>query len=371
VLHKVFSAVARHEFVPHFFEQLDMWQWARIDGTSPSQRDRWLAGVYSDTTLVTALLDVALPEEHGGGAYPVAVSSSTAPGLMAHMLEELALEDGHRTLEIGTGTGYNAALLSERLGDRQVCSIDLRPKLVETARDRLATAGYQPTLAVGDGADGLPDDGPFDRIIATCCVQHVPPAWIEQLRPGGLLLADVEGPIAGGNLIALRRVAEDLLQGRFRTQYGGFMPMQHQLGVNPGNAPPLAGHPRERVSPLSPQVVHQQNHPEQLFVQLHLPSGTQLHLSTLGSTTTTRLIAPDGSWCEVTGAPESNGHHHVTEAGQNNLWHLVETAHQRYIALGEPSWDRFGVSASPTAQHLWLDSPDSDLNWPISLAGPP
>jgi protein-L-isoaspartate O-methyltransferase len=90
----------------------------------------------------------------------VPVSSSTKPDLMLRMLETLDVRDGHRVLEIGTGTGYNAALLSHRVGDHNVYSVDVDAELVRLARERLAGAGYRPTLAAIDGEGGLPEHAP-------------------------------------------------------------------------------------------------------------------------------------------------------------------------------------------------------------------
>lgn len=124
-----------------------------------------LERVYSPETLVTALETV--------GDNRVAIWSSTKPDLMVRMLEILDVHDGHRVLEIGTGSGY-AALLAHRLGDNQVFSVDVDDDLVALARDRLAAAGYRPMLKVIDGVHGLPEHAPFDGIIATCSVPAVP-----------------------------------------------------------------------------------------------------------------------------------------------------------------------------------------------------
>jgi protein-L-isoaspartate O-methyltransferase len=102
---------------------------------------------------------------------------------MAHMLNSLNIHTGHTVLEIGTGTGYNAALLCHRLGDTQVTSIDIDPDLVADTRLRLATLGYHSTLLAGDGTHGAIDNAPYDRVIATCAVPAIPPAWINQLAP--------------------------------------------------------------------------------------------------------------------------------------------------------------------------------------------
>ncbi len=100
----------------------------------------------------------------------IAVSSSTKPDLMVRMLETLDVRDDARVLEIGTGTGYNAALLSHRLGEDRVYSVDVDAELVGPARERLADIGVHPHLATLDGEKGWPEHAPFDRIIATCSV---------------------------------------------------------------------------------------------------------------------------------------------------------------------------------------------------------
>lgn len=338
-----FATVPRHEFVPEFYEQHGPGQWQRLNGSDPEQRQHWLSAVYSNITLITALQDVALPSKARHHTFAVAVSSSTEPGLMAQMLEDLDAHPGHTVLEIGTG--YNAAL-------------------------RLAQAGYHPTLATTDGANGLPDHGPYDRIIATCSVQYIPPAWIEQLRPDGMLLADLEGSIYAGNIASLHRQTSTILQGRFCEQYGSFMPMQHQLGIHPGRShrtdPSTA---TERTSTLSPDFVHQRQHPFSFFAQLHLPHGTQLQPAAAGDRT--RLVAPDGSWCEVSHRPDESGHRHLIEGGPQRLWHLIEQAHEHYTAVGHPQWERFGFTATPTEQHVWLDDPDNGPTWPIPITGTP
>lgn len=79
---------------------------------------------------------------------------------MTRMLEALDIHDGHDVLEIGAGTGYNAALLSHWLGDQHVFAVDIEPTLIRLARERLARIGYHPTLASANGANGLPEHAP-------------------------------------------------------------------------------------------------------------------------------------------------------------------------------------------------------------------
>lgn len=119
------------------------------------------------------------------------VSSASQPAMVALMLEQLALEPGQRVLEVGTGSGYNAALMAHVVGDRgQVVSVELEPDLSEGARRHLDAAGFPRVRAVcGDGAAGYAGAAPYDRIIITASACDIAPAWWDQLAPGGRLVA--------------------------------------------------------------------------------------------------------------------------------------------------------------------------------------
>ncbi|MFF0746994.1 methyltransferase domain-containing protein [Streptomyces sp. NPDC004111] len=205
-----FEQVPRHLFVPHWFQHGPAGYecfWAQ--DPDPERRRRWLRGVYADTALATRVQDGTL------------LSSSSQPSLMARMLDELEVRDGQRVLEIGAGTGYNAALLSHRLGGRNVTTVDLDPEIVESARAHLEEAGYRPAAVVGDGARGCPGRGPFDRIVATCTVPSVPREWLRQCRPGARILA----PLSTG-LIALRVRDAGYAEGRFLPTPAYFVPLR-------------------------------------------------------------------------------------------------------------------------------------------------
>jgi protein-L-isoaspartate(D-aspartate) O-methyltransferase len=107
--------------------------------------------------------------------------------MVAIMLRQLGLGPGHRVLEVGTGTGYNAALIACMVGSQEaVVSIDVIPELIEQARANLTAARYAGVRVVcGGGAAGAPDYAPYDRIIVTTGAWDLPPEWWAQLRPGG------------------------------------------------------------------------------------------------------------------------------------------------------------------------------------------
>ncbi|MGH3377660.1 MAG: methyltransferase domain-containing protein [Pseudonocardiaceae bacterium] len=120
--------------------------------------DEWWDAVYSDTSIITQIDDGAGdPATNEGDRY---TCSASAPGIVCGFLELLGPLDGDRVLEVGTGTGWTAALLAHRLGEANVTTIEVDPALVETAEKNLTAAGLHPCVVLGDGADGYPDGAP-------------------------------------------------------------------------------------------------------------------------------------------------------------------------------------------------------------------
>lgn len=171
----------------------------------------------------------------------VPISSSSQPAIMARMLEQLDVRPGHRVLEIGTGSGYNAALLAQLVGETgAVVSVDIDVDLVENARARLAACGIsQVTVGCGDGGLGWTEHAPYDRIIATVGAWDIPPAWVTQLAFDGRLVMplDLRGPQRS---IAWQKVGDHLESVsvvrcgfmRLRGAFAGPEPIR-QIGLEP------------------------------------------------------------------------------------------------------------------------------------------
>lgn len=370
-----FEQTPRHVFVPDIITISESGP-TTTSGAHPDQHQLWLDQVYSDDSLVTHYL--AHPSVMMANAKPllVSTSSSTMPSLMARMLEALDVHDGHRVLEIGTGTGYNTALLCHRLGSDNVVSIDIDPTLVAAARKPLASLGHHPTLIVGDGAAGVAAHAPYDRIIATAAIANIPVPWIEQLAPGGKILANLRGDLAGGTLCLLTKDDDEVI--------GPILPIGgHFMWLRPQADSPLRtpepSHIRStrrsaRTSTALDASTLIDNGSFRFLLQLQLRGARGFRLTKVHDPIIRTLRngvfveASDGSYAEAIADPDIDGQLRVIQIGPRRLWDTVEATHQLWQHLGQPDPDRFGIVANPTTQFVWFDNDDGWYRWPLPLA---
>lgn len=357
--HRAVLEVPRHVFVPSYYVHRDGVMVA-ADTIGEQGHAQWLDTVYSNTALVTKLA------QYTDGAPPVFLSSSSTPGLMTRMLEALDVHDGQRVLEIGTGTGYNAALLSHRLGATNVFSIDVEPDLVDLARIRLAELGYHPTLIAGDGAAGLSEHAPFDRIIATCSVPVIPWPWVEQTTVGGVILTDIKLGLNAGNLLRLTRTDPNRAEGRFDAGQAAFMQLRHTPGFG-GRVPymraPESNPIIEHTTTLDPRTPW--TNPVVWFLAA-LRIGPHYRLGYTGGDPrhgpdAVCLSTPDGSRSEITLTPDTDGSHTVRQTGHLRLWSHVEDAYHLWDSAGRPGWPRLGLAVTAQTQTLYADEPGNTL----------
>lgn len=153
-------------------------------------------------TIEEAYADQAMPIKESNG---IVLSSISQPSMIAHMLELLDVRPGARILEIGTGSGYNAALLASIAGERgRVTSVEIEPDLLAAARERLLEAGFERVQLLHD-REFTSALSPFDRIIVTARSSDIDPRWWALLEPGGLLVMPLDIGYGGERAVAFER----------------------------------------------------------------------------------------------------------------------------------------------------------------------
>ncbi|MFJ4837107.1 methyltransferase domain-containing protein [Streptomyces sp. NPDC088746] len=336
---QVFDAVPRSRFMPPAI-------WRQLpDRCEPvTDPDEKLALVNSDEPVVIQLDDGA---EGGPG---VATSSNSQPSMVARMLGLLHAKDTHRVLEIGTASGYVAALLSERLGNEQVYSIEIDPVLAERAAAALANAGYHPHLRCGDGEQPWPGIGPVDGLISTCAVRYVPPALLRQVRPGGIVVAPLAREFWSGALVQLYVHDDGTAVGTF---CGGasYMPMRSHRAVEAHPVDETTG--RNRSAGLDPAQILSLGFA--LYAGARLPGVRVTHAETADGA---RVWASRDDGSAATAATGED----VWQYGPGFLWEEIEQAWHEYAVFGHPDACQFGLTVTDQGQQVWLRDPRSTIN---------
>ncbi|MEV7008527.1 ATP-grasp peptide maturase system methyltransferase [Streptosporangium sp. NPDC051022] len=320
--------------------------WTAVRRAGMDERD-WLAMVYTDETWVTQV-EGTLAGESADAVTGSPSSSSTTPSLVVMMLEAAGISEGDRVLEIGTGTGYSTALMCHRIGDDAVTSVEYDPAVAERARRAISEVGYAPTLVVGDGLHGWPERAPYDRLIGTCSVRTIPPAWMGQVRAGGSITTPMWGWMGGVAFAHLTREGEGTASGRFLKEDLYFMRARSHM---PPPRPPIAtGIGPARESRIDPAILDDE---AALFVaQLAAPAAQRAS----GGDMTILLDVGTGSRADVRSDPASGWIVH--QHGPARLWDAVEDAVLLWQGAGSPHQSAFGLTVTADRQYVWLGEPD-------------
>ncbi len=357
-----FNAVPRALFVPDRV-------WPGIaDGTKQNpvvdlKEDPagWRWAVYSDVPLTTQWDD---GYHQGDGLGTTPSSSNSLPSMVFAMLQDLDVRPGDRVLEIGTGTGWNAALLAHRAGDANVVSIEYDAEVARGAKTNLARARRAPAVVVADGRAGWVRRSPYNRIIATCSVLEIPPAWLEQSTPGAVIVAPF-GTEYGGEHIVRLTVNHDGTEARGRfTRGSAFMRLRQQRTERPlfeeylhGEKWP-AGATRSTTE-LAPRDTG--GWLTQFVVGAGVPGAFWRAERYENGAYTLWIYSRDTlSWATADYLPDRT-EYEVYQSGPRKLWSEVEAAYRWWADQDRPSHERFGLTVTPTGQDLWLDTPDNPV----------
>jgi len=333
---QAFLSIPREAFVSSFFEQEKfVWTVHTPDGYTP---DAWIDAIYRDTALVTLI------DERN---YPA--SSSSAPAAMAMMLEALVVRPGMRVLEIGTGTGYNAAVLAYLVGDPAlVTTIDVEEFLARSAQQALEAVIGPVRVLVGDGYHGVPLHAPYDRIIVTASASTIPATWYEQLASDGCLVMILQGSLQKSGLLVIKKQTNGCASGRFDPRYLCFMPMR--------SGPRASSSVRSLLQqPVVQRIVQENNEMAtdlfgnadfHWFLQWAVPGMTMAKA---------KMKAKDGisfiPFMTMVDAQKStivqlylrgsmwSGH----ERGHGGLWETMRQVYQEWMSLGKPDQSAYYV----------------------------
>ncbi|MEU6381929.1 methyltransferase domain-containing protein [Streptomyces bauhiniae] len=354
-----YRAVPRHLFVPDVI-------WPGRAGMN-RQSDRlvraeepeaWWDAVYRDAPITTQWDDGTYTGP-GRGRFPS--SSNSMPTMVFSMLDALSVEPGHRVLEIGTGTGWNAALLSQRLGAANVFTVEVDESSADAARKRLEDAGFHPATVIGDGAEGYVQGAPYDRVIATASIGSVPRQWLAQTKPGGIIVAPW-GPTYGGEAVVRLTVADDgSASGPFLGS-SAFMRLRAQRTDRKHVREHLGGRPwpadaHRSTTCLSPEAVG--DWPVMFAVGVQVPDAFPwAETYDDGSYTLWLRDTSVTSWATADYIP---GHEEfeVHQSGPRRLWEEVEGAYRWWDEQGRPGFERFGLAVDGDGERVWLDRPDN------------
>ncbi|MFG3285761.1 methyltransferase domain-containing protein [Streptomyces sp. NPDC048111] len=364
-----FASVPRAAFLLDLMWPFDMETGRSVPVSRRADPERWNRYADADVPIVTQWDDGV----HSGTAPGhVPTSSASMPSVVTAMLRDLDVRPGCRVLEIGTGTGWNAALLARRVGAAHVVTVEVDDAVAAAARSALARFGLPVRVVHGDGARGCPEAAPYDRIIATCGLRSVPYPWVEQSRPGGIVVAPWGTHFGNGDALVRLVVSEhgDSASGRFRGPVE-FMKLRAQRQPDVPHGAYVAGTVADGEESSSTVTEEQfpigRFSPRDFALGLRVPDCVRVAGARDAGTRAVWFYGlSDRSWACVQFREARTSR--VWQSGPRRLWDEVAAAHRWWEAHGRPGFDRFGLSVDRAGQRVWLDDPHHVLN---RAPGPP
>jgi SAM-dependent methyltransferase len=276
-----------------------------------------------------------------------------------------------RVLEIGTGTGYTAALLAERLGARNVTTLEIDPTLAARARAALATAGYgDVTVICGDGAHGHPAGAPFDRVLSTVAAPRVPYAWVAQTRLGGLVVTPWSSAYEPAGLLSLTVGADGIATGVLVNTTISFMPLRDQRIPRATVADVVRDTDTPERSDTDLHVSHLCNDDDAPFaISVQIPDCHWEYLpdpSDENRWCVWFLDPGSRSWARFHYQPDTR-RWPVRQFGPRRLWDEVTAAYQWWHQAGQPPVTQWRFTVTPDGQRVELAGTNGSEHAPVLI----
>ncbi|WP_329132277.1 methyltransferase domain-containing protein [Streptomyces sp. NBC_01476] len=361
-----FEAVPRAAFLPGLMWPHDPTTGRAVTVNRTDDPAAWWGYADSNVPIVTQWDDGRHTGTEPGGVF---TSSSSMPSVVFSMLADLDVHPGQSVLEIGTGTGWNAALLAHRVGAGNVVSVELDPAVSEGARQALRHFGYRDVRVItGDGLLGYPPAAPYDRVIATCGLRSGMFNWVRQTAPGGIVVVPWGTYFGYTEATARLVVAADgtSASGHF-TRPVNFMRMRSQRLARPEHssyvpAQGMGDAVRSTTTVTEAEFLTGSYDVEAFAVGLRVPDCTHTpDRKRDGKRPVWFYSLTDMSWAVVI-FRDSGKEATVHQSGNRRLWDEVEAAFRWWLGQGRPDFDRFGLTVTADRQVPWLDDPSNVLS---------
>ncbi|MFU9038825.1 methyltransferase domain-containing protein [Streptomyces sp. RCH5-5] len=357
-----FAAVPRSAFLPDLIWPFDMAAGRSVAVCRADDPAAWRG--YADDADVPVVTQWDDGEHAGTEPGAVPTSSASMPSVVFRMLGELDLRPGHKVLEIGTATCWNAALMAHRAGPGNVTTVEVDGAVATAARSAAERYGLGVRVVQGDGARGYPEGAPYDRVIATCGVRSMPYAWVTQARPGGVVVVPWGTHFGNGDAVARLVVAADgkSAAGRFAGPVE-FMKLRAQRAPvinHSAYVPGSVTNGEESATMLTePDVLGGQFGPQRFVWGLRVPDCCHVVAEKRdgGRPVWFYGLGGDRSWACVwfQGGEAAR----VWQSGPRRLWDEVAAAHRWWVVQGRPDHTRFGLTVTADGQRVWLDDPEA------------
>lgn len=353
-----FLSVPRHAFIPDTIWRRDMT--IRDDNDLVLLRraddpETWLELAYEPRKAVIIQVDDGCPAGAGRSGCSM-TSSASQPNVVARMLAALNVAPGMTVCEVGTGSGYNAALLAHRLGARSVATIEVDPQIAAWARQALVHAGYDGvTMVTGDGSHGYPSCAPYDRVLATCAAYRVPHQWVAQTRPGGRVVTPWETLYGAGGLLSLT-VSDDGTATGGIVDNVAFMWLRDQRPSRASLRESVYDRDKASVTHTDLHPAYATNFDPAVAVALRVPQCTKVRCSAIdnsGAFTLWFLDPLSRSWARIDYEPGADLYQ-VDQLGPRRLWDEVEAACRWWLHAGSPKAEQWKFTVTPEGQNIEL-----------------